>query len=259
MDVVAHRVLWSFLLTGAIVAIRARLGAGTLPRFESRTIFVHAISAFLISVNRLVYVWGVAHGRVVECSLGYFVNPLVTILLGVLFLRERLRLGRWIALGLAVVAVTWLSFATGAVPWLSLVLAFSFGLYGFAKKKAGLPALDGLWLETAILVPFALLWIAHLVPSGAEAFLSGGTRIRTMLVLTGIVTTVPLLLFAAAAARTRLSTLGFLQYLTPTLQFLIGVCLFGEPFDGKRLVGFSMIWIALALAAAEGMWKRDRA
>jgi len=258
MDVVAHRILWSFLLTGAIVAVRASMGKGVLPRFDVRTIVVHAASALLISINWLAYVWGVSHGRVVECSLGYFVNPLVTIALGVLFLRERLRTGRWIALGLAAVAVAWLSFSTGAVPWLSLVLAFSFGLYGFAKKMAGLRALDGLWLETALLAPFALLWVAHLVPSDSEAFLVGGTRIRSMLVLTGIVTTVPLLLFAAAASRTRLSTLGFLQYLTPTLQFLIGVGVFGESFDGKRLIGFSLVWIALALVVAEGVWSGRR-
>jgi chloramphenicol-sensitive protein RarD len=254
MDVVAHRVLWSFFLTGAIVAVRAGLGRGTPPSFDRRTIFVHLVSALLISVNWLAYVWGVGHGRVVECSLGYFVNPLVTIALGVLFLRERLRVGRWIALALAAFAVAWLSWSTGVVPWLSLVLAFSFGLYGFAKKTAGLRPLDGLWLETALLAPIALLWIAHLVPSGREAFLAGGEGIRFLLVLTGIVTTVPLILFAAAAAGTRLSTLGFLQYLTPTLQFLIGVLVFGEVFDGKRLIGFTMVWIALALVVAEGVW-----
>jgi chloramphenicol-sensitive protein RarD len=208
----------------------------------------------LISFNWLAYVWGVGHGKVLECSLGYFINPLVTIALGVLFLREQLRAGRWIALGLAALAVTWLSISTGAVPWLSLVLALSFGLYGFAKKIARLPALDGLWLETALLAPLALLWIGHLVPSGGEAFLTGGVRTRTLLVLTGIVTTVPLLLFAAATSKTRLSTLGFLQYLTPTLQFLIGVWIYDEPFDGKRLVGFSLVWVALGLVAAEGVW-----
>lgn len=251
LDVVAHRILWSLVLTVGLVAVLR--GRAFLRILSRGSVAVHAVSALLVSTNWLVYIRGVEQGRVVECSLGYFINPLVSVLLGVVFLRERLRPAQWGALGLAFLAVVWLSVRTGSVPWLGLTLAFSFGTYGLVKKSARAPSLDGLCLETAILSPLALFWCLHLAAGGREAFVAGSAATRMLLAGTGIATTIPLLLFGAAATRVRLSTLGLLQYLTPTLQFLVGVFVFREPFDRARLVGFSLVWIALALVAAESV------
>ncbi|MEN9354269.1 MAG: hypothetical protein RL318_1594, partial [Fibrobacterota bacterium] len=216
----------------------------------------HLLSSALIATNWLVYVWAVAAGRVIECSLGYFINPLVSIALGVVVLKERLRPLQWAAVGLATLAILWLAASTGAFPWLSILLAVSFGSYGLVKKQAQVSGVQGLGLETVLLFPAALLVIGHAEATGNGHFLSAPFASQWILVTTGLATTIPLLFFAGAARRIPLSQVGFLQYITPTMQFLLGVFLFREPFDHTRLLGFSLIWLSLGLLALESVWAR---
>lgn len=251
-EVIAHRALWSFVVLGT-----AFLFLGRDPwkgvRFDARLWSGHFLSGLLIAANWLVYVWGVGNGHVVECSLGYFVNPLVSVLLGVVVLGERLRRLQWIALGLVAAAVVWLGFAYGSVPWLSLALALTFGGYGLARKTSPLPSAPGLFLETVLLLPLALGWLAWGPPATSGHWVDGDTITKLLLALTGLVTTIPLLLFASGARRIPLSMVGFIQYLTPTLQFLIGVFLFREDFPPARLVGFVLVWIGLGLLGWEAV------
>ena len=249
--------MWSFLFAGGLLLLLRR--GSSLRSLDGRTVGLYLLAAALISVNWLAYIWGVVHDRVVECSLGYFVNPLVTVALGAGVLREPLGKARRIALAIAAAAVGWLSWSAGALPWLPLTLALSFGFYGLVKKRTPLPALDGLWLETALLLPIALGWLAFAHARGSEPFSNGNGMVRLLLVLAGPVTTIPLLLFAAAARRTQLSTLGFVQYLTPSMQFLIGIVLLGEPFGRARLAGFALVWLAIGVVVFDGVRKRWKA
>jgi chloramphenicol-sensitive protein RarD len=202
-------------------------------------------------VNWLVYVWGVNAGFIVETSLGYFINPLISVLLGVLFLRERLRITQWIPVGLAAVGVIYLTVTYGRLPWIALSLAFSFGIYGLVKKLAPLGSLYGLTLETALVFPISLIYLGFVETTGAGAFLHQGLLTDILLIGTGVVTSIPLLMFASAARQIPLTMIGILQYIAPTLQFLIGVYLYHEPFDQSRLVGFSLVWLALIIFWAE--------
>jgi chloramphenicol-sensitive protein RarD len=205
-----------------------------------------------VAANWFVYIWAVNAGRVVDASLGYFINPLVNVLIGAAFLHERLRPAQWAAAGVAAAGVGWLTWQAGAVPWIGLVLALTFGLYGLLRKTAALGAIEGLTLETVLLTPLAaayLLWLAH---AGASGFVEGDTATRLLLAAAGPVTAVPLLLFAAGARRIPFSTLGLLQYLGPSLQLLIGVWLYHEPF-AARAPGYVLIWIALAVFSVEGL------
>lgn len=251
LDVVAHRVAWSFLFSGGLLLVFRR-GRRLRPP-DGPTLRLYLAAAALVSTNWLLYVWGVSHERVVECSLGYFVNPLVTVALGAGILGEPLRPARRIALAVGGAAVAWLSWASGSPPWLALALALSFGLYGLAKKRAPLPALEGLWLETALLLPAALVWLGVSGLRGTEPFASGTPDTRILLALAGPITTVPLLLFAAAARRAKLSTLGFVQYLTPSIQLVLGTALLGESLDRPRLAGFALVWVAIAIVAVDGL------
>lgn len=252
MDVIAHRALWSF-----VVLSLAFLFLGRDPwkgvRFGPRLWSGHFLSSLLIAGNWLAYVWGVGHGHVVECSLGYFINPLVSVLLGVVVLGERLRTLQWVALGLVAAAVVWLGFAYGSVPWLSLALAFSFGGYGLARKTSPVASAPGLYLETVLLLPLVLGWLAWGPTSTTGSWAQTDTTTKVLLVFTGLVTTIPLLLFASGARRIPLSVVGFVQYLTPTLQFLLGVFLFREDFPPSRLVGFALVWTGLGLLAIESV------
>ncbi len=214
-------------------------------------------SATLLSANWFIYIWAVNNGHVIDASLGYFINPLVNIMFGYLLLKEKLRPGQWAAIGLAAAGVAWLGWQSGHMPWIALVLAASFGAYGLMRKTAALGPLEGLSFETMLLFPLALGYVIWLSLHGQNAFLntdSGATR--ALLVAAGPITAIPLLLFAAGARRIPLSVLGLLQYISPTMQFLLGVWLFHEVFTGVRLVGFALIWSALALYAAEGWWRR---
>jgi chloramphenicol-sensitive protein RarD len=189
---------------------------------------------------------------VVETSLGYFINPLVSVLFGVLFLHEQLRTMQWIAIGLAAAGVLYLTILYGSLPWIALVLAFSFGSYGLVKKKALLGSVQGLALETALLVPLAIAYLLYVERRGEGALLHGGLRSDLLLLGTGAITTIPLLFFASAVQRIPLSLLGVLQYIAPTMQFLLGVLLYREPFSSAQFVGFAMVWTALIVLGVEG-------
>lgn len=253
MELVAHRAGWSLLVLALGIAI-TRGWYRTKERIASiRVVGFHAVTGMLIAANWLLYVWGVNEGRVVECSLGYFLNPLVSIGLGVVVLRERLRAAQWVAVGLAATGVLVLAVRGGTFPWLSISLAFSFGVYGLLKKRAPLGAVEGLFLETLVLAPLALFWIVWSERTGIGP-LSRATGLEWgLLVGTGLVTTVPLLLFGASARRIPLSWVGFIQYLTPTIQFLIGVFVFLEPFGPDRILGFALVWSGLGVVLLDGI------
>ena len=213
-----------------------------------------AASALLLSSNWFIYIWAVNQGRVVDSSLGYFINPLLNVLLGFLLLRERLRPVQWTAVALAAAGVTWLTWQGGHLPWIALALAVTFGLYGLLRKTAALGALEGLALETLLLFPLALGYLVVLTLHHDNQFLSAPAAQQWLLAAAGPITAIPLLLFAAGARRIPLSLLGLLQYIGPTLQLLLGVWLYHEPFGGVRVIGFALIWSALAVYSLEGLW-----
>jgi chloramphenicol-sensitive protein RarD len=252
IDVVLHRSLWSLAFLLVLLAVLRRWAWLAEIARSPATLRTFTLSALLLSSNWLVYVWAVHDGRVVEASLGYFIAPLVNVLLGYFVLRERPRRAQWLALAVAALGVLWLAVFAGSVPWVGLVLAASFGIYGLMRKTAALGAIEGLALETLLLAPLAaglLAWRASHGSSTAE----GGAELLALLALAGPLTALPLLLFAAGARRIPLTTLGLLQYISPTIQFALGVWLFKEPFAGPRLVGFVLIWVALVIYTAEGL------
>jgi chloramphenicol-sensitive protein RarD len=256
-QILAHRVLWSLLFLVIVLTVRRQWK--WLPEVlrRPRVIGSFIASAFLLSANWLVYIWAVNNGHVIESSLGYFINPLVNIMFGYLLLKERLRTGQWLAIALAGCGVAWLAWQSGSVPWIALILASSFGAYGLMRKTAALGALEGLSFETMLLFPLALGYVIWLSLHGENAFTAAASdSTRWLLVAAGPITAIPLLLFATGARRIPLSALGLLQYISPTIQFLLGVWLFHEAFTAERLVGFVVIWSALALYAAEGLWQR---
>jgi chloramphenicol-sensitive protein RarD len=216
------------------------------------------VAGLLLWCNWLVYVYAAQTGHVVEASLGYFINPLVNVVLGVLVLRERLRTVQWVAVGLAALGMAWLTWQAGRLPWMALVLAGSFGLYGLMRKTAALGALEGLTLENLLLAPIVIpaLWWWSVTRDGV--LMHGVTPLLGWLLLAGPLTAVPLLLFAAGARRLPLATLGLVQYVSPSLQLLLGVWVFHEPFSGARMVGFALIWSGLALVSAEALGLRAR-
>jgi chloramphenicol-sensitive protein RarD len=259
-QILMHRVLWSIGFLFIVLTVRRQWK--WLPQLlaRPRAVARFAASSLLLTVNWLLYIWAVNNGHVIESSLGYFINPLVNIMLGYLFLHERLRRGQWAAIALAAAGVAWLTWQSGTVPWISLVLAFSFGGYGLMRKTASLGALEGLSFETMLLFPFAIAYFAWLSLHGQNAFITTDSdTTRWLLAGLGPTTAIPLLLFAAGARRIPLSVLGLLQYMSPSIQFLLGVAMFHEPFNAARLTGFVMIWGALALYAAEGLWRRRSA
>lgn len=263
LQLISHRVVWSWLiLTVAVIATRQWLQfrrAAVAPR----ALLVYLGTAILISINWLVYVWAVNHGFIIETSLGYFINPLISVLLGVVLLRERLRPWQWLAVGLAAIGVLQLTFNYGAPPWIALALAFSFAGYGLLKKTAPLGSLFGLTLETGILLLPALAFLMYSDAIGTGAFLHADAQSEpwsdVLLICSGLLTTAPLLLFAAAAPHIPLTLMGILQYIAPTLQFLLGVWLYNEPFDRHRLIGFVFVWGALAILTVGGLMARKRA
>ena len=252
-QIIAHRITWSCLFILLWMLWRSELkslnGIFMRPPLLGRLL----ITALLISGNWLVYVWGVSHGHIVDTSLGYYINPLINVVLGIFVLRERLNPVQWLAVSLAAVAVAYLTFEAGRVPWIALTLAFSFSLYGLLRKVISVEALPGLATETILLLPLAagyLLWCEN---SGSGAFGHAGGDITGLLVGSGLVTAVPLFLFAYAARLLPYSTVGVLQYIGPSLQLLCGVLIFHERFNGARAAGFVLIWIALAIYAVDGV------
>lgn len=247
LQVIGHRIGWSFIVLITFILITKQWREFRAVAFNAKTIGIYAVASVLLSINWLIYVWGVNAGFIVETSLGYFINPLLSVLLGVLFLRERLRPTQWIPVILAAIGVIYLTVVYGRLPWIALSLAFSFGFYGLVKKLAPLGSLYGLTLETAIVFPIALIYLVVIETNGTGAFLHNGARIDLFLVGAGIVTTIPLLMFASAAKQIPLSMVGILQYIAPTLQFLIGIFIYKEPFDHSHLIGFGIVWVALVI------------
>ncbi len=247
LEVLAHRILWSLAVVVVLLAATRRLDAVRAVVADRRRLAQLSAAAVFIAINWGTYIYGVTNERVVETSLGYFVNPIVTVLLAVVVLGERLRPVQWAALGVAFVAVVVLTVENGRPPWLALVLAFSFGTYGLLKKTADVGAVEGLAVETAVLLPVASAYVLVLGVTGAGTFGSEGAGHAGLLALSGVITAVPLLLFGAAATRVPLSTLGVMQYVTPTMQFVLGVTLLDEPLPPVKLLGFVLVWLGLAL------------
>jgi len=259
VQILAHRVLWSLGFLLVVLALRRQWKWLSQVR-QPRVFWSFAASALLLSANWLVYIWAVKNGHVIEASLGYFINPLVNIMFGYLLLKERMRPAQWGAIAIAALGVGWLTWQSGSVPWIALVLAATFGAYGLLRKTAALGALEGLSFETMVLFPFAAAYVGWLSVTGDNAFVNAPLdATRILLVLAGPITAIPLLLFATGARKIPLSILGLLQYLSPTIQFLLGVWLFHEAFSSDRLVGFLMIWAALALFAGEGLLRSKAA
>lgn len=254
LEILAHRIVWSTLFL-LLVLLLLRQWQWLRPALsDRRVVFTFAISAVALSINWLTYIWAVNAGHVVESSLGYFINPLVNVLLGVLILQERLRWGQWAAVGLAAAGVLYLTISLGALPWIALTLAFSFGIYGFVRKTASLNSLQGLTLETLFMVVPASLYLFYLEGTHQAVFGHTTPLLSGLLMATGVVTAVPLLLFASGARRIPLSLIGLLQYATPTIQFILGVFLYHEPFSVTKLAGFVLIWLALAVYSSESLW-----
>jgi chloramphenicol-sensitive protein RarD len=258
LEILAHRVLWSMLTMGLLVVALRRSRQFRALVADRRTLLILAVAAFTITVNWATYIYGVNNDRVVETSLGYFINPLVTVLMGVLILGERLRPLQWVAMAVATSAVVVLTLDYGRLPWVALVLAFSFGTYGLAKKSANVGAVESLALETTLIAPFAALYVGWLVASGSSSFAAHGAGHALLLCSAGIVTAVPLICFGAAATRVSMVTLGLLQYLAPILQFALGVFYFHEDMPAGRWVGFVLVWVALALFTYEAYASRRR-
>ncbi len=256
LEVLLHRSAWSLVFVFALLAWQRRFAwLGAVLR-QPRQLALFACSALLLSVNWLVYIYAVQSGHVIEASLGYFINPLVNVLLGVLVLGERLKRVQWVAVMLAAAGVCWLTWLLGRPPWIALTLACSFGVYGLMRKTATLGALEGLALETLLLAPIvvpALLWWTFF---NGGALLQGDIGLIGWLLIAGPLTALPLLCFAAGARGLPLATLGMVQYLSPTLQLVLGMWFFHEPFDGGRLIGFAFIWSALAIVSAQALGAR---
>ena len=243
LEILAHRVVWSLVAVLLLLVVTGR-SLRSLPRTR-RPILLLIAAAVLIGINWGVYIWGVNNSHVVETSLGYFINPLVSVALGVIVLGERLRRGQWVAVGIAAAGVTVLSVAAGRPPWIALVLAASFGTYGLIKRVVGVPPVEGLVVEAGALTPVAIAYLAIAAAHGHGNFSDHGGGHAVLLMSAGVVTAIPLLAFAGAAQRIPLSRLGLMQYLTPTIQFLIGVLIRHEPVSPGRFAGFVLVWLAL--------------
>lgn len=252
-EVVLQRSMWSLLFLAALLGVLRRWGGLAQVWAEPRRLLLFFFSALLLAANWMVYVYAIQTHRVVEASLGYFINPLVNVLLGVVVLRERLGAVKWIAVALAATGVAWLTWQVGELPWIALVLAVSFGVYGLLRKTSSLGALEGLALETMLLAPLVLplLWWWTATQDGVWA--RGEWRQAAWLVLSGPLSALPLLLFAMGARRLQLATVGLVQYLSPSIQLVLGVWVFHEPFSSARLIGFGFIWAALALVSVDAI------
>jgi len=257
IQVLGHRIVWSFVVLVAIIAASWPRRRAALQHITPRVVGLYALAAVLIGVNWFLYVYSVNNGFIVESSLGYFITPLVNVLMGVVVFRERLRPMQWVAVAFASTGVVWLTVAYGTLPWIGLALAASFGSYGLVKKKAPLPSLEGLTVETAVLVVPAALYLLALSGNGSAAFLNAGATTDLLLVAGGVVTVVPLLLFATAVRRVPLSVVGILQYIAPTIQFLLGVFAFREPFTRTQLSGFGFVWLGLVVFTFDSMRPRQ--
>lgn len=250
LQLIGHRIIWSFLLLLVIIFF-SRQWEEFLKTVTIKVLRVYTFAAILIGVNWLIYVWAVNADFIVETSLGYFINPLLSVLMGVIIFKERLRFAQWIPVVLATTGVIYLTFIYGRPPYIALTLAFSFALYGLAKKLSPLGSLYGLTIETGILFIPALVYLIVMQANGAAAFLNAGTALDLLMIGAGLVTTIPLLMFASAARLIPLWLVGLLQYIAPTIQFLLGVFIYKEPFSHNQLIGFGIVWVALAIFLIE--------
>jgi len=246
LQLIGHRIAWSFLLLLGVISLTGQWD-DFRSKLDVRIFGIYLIASLLVGVNWLTYVWAVNAGFIVETSLGYFINPLLSVLMGVLFLRERLRITQWIPVVLAALGVLYLTFVYGRLPWIALLLAFTFGFYGLVKKLAPLGSLYGLTFETGILFLPALAYLGIVQANNTASFLHSSLTLDLLMIGAGLVTTVPLLMFASAAKQIPLSMIGILQYLAPSIQFLIGIFVYKEVFDNSRLIGFGLVWLALII------------
>jgi len=250
VELIAHRIIWSCLLLLFFIVV-TRQGADFRALLNWKVLRIYSIAALLIGANWLIYVWAVNSNYIVETSLGYFINPLISVLMGVIFFKERLRLNQWIPIAIAALGVIYLTYVYGRLPYIALALAFSFASYGMVKKLSPLGSLYGLTMETGILLPLALVYLIVIEMRGSAAFLHNGALANWLMIGAGVVTTIPLLMFASAARSIPLWTVGLLQYIAPTLQFLLGVFVYKEPFSAQQLIGFGAVWLALVIFLAE--------
>jgi chloramphenicol-sensitive protein RarD len=253
LEVLAHRMVWSFVALIVLITLMQRQKTRRLLATRPTVIALYALAAVLIGINWYLYVWAVNAGFVVETSLGYFITPLVSVVLGVAVFRERLSAAQWIAVAIAATGVLYLTAVYGAVPWVAVGLAATFGSYGLVKKRAPLPPLEGLTLETAILLAPAVAYLVFVHVKGIDAFPRAATATELLLAASGIITVVPLLLFAGSVRAVPLSIVGILQYISPSIQLVLGVWIFREPFTRAQLVGFASVWAALVIFAADGL------
>jgi chloramphenicol-sensitive protein RarD len=252
LEILAHRIIWSLVI--CVILLLTVVPRGWWSRIGNRRqLPMLVLAAAIVSVNWGTYIWAVNHGHVVETSLGYYINPIFSILIGVIFLHERLDTLQWVCVGLAAAAVVVLTVEYGRPPWIALTLATSFALYGVIKKQVDAGAVDTLTVESAALTPVALGYLLYLQLTGSLTFGHLGWAHSLLLMAAGVVTVVPLLFFAAAATRLPLSTLGLLQYVAPTLQFVLGLLYFGEQMSVGRWIGFALVWIALVILTAHGI------
>jgi chloramphenicol-sensitive protein RarD len=254
IQLIGHRIAWSLVLLAIVLLATRQWSELRTLASERKVLCIYFIAAVLVGANWFIYVWSVNAGFVVEASLGYFINPLLSVLLGVVFLREHMRPFQWIAVGLAAAGVIYLTVEHGRLPWIALSLAFTFGFYGLVKKLAPLSSLQGLTLETGILFIPAIVFLAYQEKLGVGAFLHTGIRSDLLMVGAGLVTTIPLLMFVSAARRIPLTMIGIMHYITPSCQFLLGVFLYREAFDSTRALGFGIVWVGLLIFAVEGYW-----
>jgi len=251
----AHRLVWGCLFAIGVLAIGGTLGAVRTALATPRTRWRLVASAMLVTLNWTLYIWAVGAGRVVETSLGYFINPLLNVLIGVLFLSERLNHVQWLAVTIATTGVLYLTWTAGQPPWIALALALSFGLYGLVRKLVAVEALPGFAAETVLIMPVGVAFLVWCQVSGSGVFGHGGIGRDVALMLGGPLTAIPLVLFAFGARRIPYSTIGLLQYIGPSIQLALGVLVFHEPFHGPRAIGFGIIWLALAIYALDGLWR----
>ena len=251
LEILSHRVLWSVVLLLSFLAIRRQWDWVASVRARPRILLTFVASALMLATNWVVYIWSVNHDHIVDASLGYFITPLFNVLFGI-GLGERLRLTQWVAVGLAACGVLWLTVSEGSVPWIGLVIAVTFSLYGLLRKTAALGALEGLSVETMLLLPAAGLFLL-LPDAGSSHAFGSNISLSLLLMAAGPVTAIPLLMFAYGARRIPLSLVGLLQYIGPSIQLLLGVWLYHEPFAGAKLIGFAMIWLGLAVYSGEAL------
>ncbi len=257
-EIIYHRILWTFLFSLALTGLRKKTTNFITTLTNIRTTVTFAATASLLGANWLVYVWAINNGHILECSLGYFINPLITVMFGVLLLKEPMRSGQWAALSVALAGVLYLTFSYGHFPWIGLTLACTFALYSLLRKTAPLQSLEGLTFEIGLLTLPSAVALIFLSRHGQSHFLTQGLNSAFLLIATGPITALPLLFFVFGAQRISMTAVGLLQYLAPTINFFIGLILFREPFPVEKLIGFSLVWLALALYITENLYRKIR-